>query len=68
MLLLPVVALAVGAPVAPGSQAREESTSLLWQAWLTAESNGDAMGALDKLTAFAKGGGESYMASPRAGW
>ena len=68
MLLLPVVTLGVGTPDASNPQARQESIGLLWQASLTAETNGDLTGAIDKLGAFAKNGGDPFMGRLRAGW
>ena len=68
LLLLPVVTLGVGVPDTPSHPSREEATGLLWQASITAEANGDAMGAMDNLGAFAKNGGDPFMGRLRAGW
>jgi len=68
LLLLPVVTLGVDVPDTPNRQAREESLGLLWQASITAEASGDAMGAMDKLGAFSKNGGDPFLGRLRAGW
>jgi len=68
LLLLPVVTLGVGVPDTPARSSREESTGLLWQASLTAETNGDVTGALDKLGAYMKNGGDPFLGWLRAGW
>ena len=68
LLLLPVVSLGVGVPDTPARANREESTGLLWQASLTAETNGDMTAALDKLSAYMKAGGDPFMGWLRAGW
>ena len=68
LLLLPVVTLGVGVPDTPNHPSRDESIGKLWQASLTAEANGDAMGAIDKLGTYAKNGGDTFMDRLRAGW
>lgn len=68
LLLLPVIAIAVAAPDAGERKSREEALGKLWQESVTAESNGDAPQAMEKLMAYAKGGGDSYLANLRAGW
>lgn len=68
LLLLPVVAMAVGAPNSSNHKSREETLSVLWQASVSAESSGDTAAAVEKLMAFAKGGGDPYLANLRAGW
>lgn len=67
LLILPVIAIAVAAPEG-GQKSREEAIGLLWQESVTAESGGDAAGAMEKLLAYGKGGGDSYLANLRAGW
>ena len=68
LLLLPVVTLGVGVPDTPNHPSRDESIGKLWQASLTAEANGDALGAMDKLGAYTKSGGDPFMGRLRAGW
>lgn len=67
LLLLPVIAIAVAAPDA-GRKTREEEIGRLWQESVTAENNGDSALAMEKLTAYARSGGDSYLSNLRAGW
>ena len=68
LLVLPVVALAVGVPEAGDHLTHEEKLGQLWQGSLTAEASGDAATAMGKLAAFAKNGGDPFMAQLRGGW
>lgn len=68
LLLIPVIALAVGVTDPSAPTAREEMTGQLWQASIRAEADGDASAAMEKVTACAKHGGDAYMANLRSGW
>ena len=68
LLLIPVIALAVGVTDPSAPTAREEMTGQLWQASIRAEADGDASAAMEKVTACAKHGGDAYMADLRGGW
>ena len=68
LLLLPVATLGVGVLDLPNRQVREEAIGRLWQASITAEANGDAIGASDKLNAYTTHGGDPFMGRLRAGW
>ncbi len=69
LLLLPVAALAVGAPPEPPDHPpRETALGKLWQAAVSSESGSDTGAALAKLNTFAKSGGDPYMADLHAGW
>lgn len=68
LLVLPVAALGVGVPEPANRPTREESIGVLWQASITAEASGDAAGAMQKLSAYAKSGGGPYLVNLRAGW
>lgn len=67
LLLLPIVAIAVAAPDS-AQKSREEEIGRLWQESVTAEGNGDTALAMEKLMAYAKNGGDTYLANLRAGW
>ncbi len=68
LLLLPVVAMALGAPEPSAPPPRETALGKLWQAAVSAESGSDAPAALAKLNAFSNSGGDPYMASLHSGW
>lgn len=69
LLLLPVAALAVGAPPEPTDHPpRETALGKMWQSAVSAESGSDTAAALTKLSVFAKSGGDPYMADLHAGW
>lgn len=64
-LLLPFITLAVAAPEKSERKSREESIGLLWQ---ESVNSGDTQLAMEKLSAFMKAGGDSYMANLRAAY
>lgn len=68
LLLLPLVAMAVGEPESTTRKIREETLGQLWQESATAETNGDSAAAIEKLNAFAKSGGDPFLVSLRSGW
>ncbi|MEI7910208.1 MAG: hypothetical protein WCK77_11265 [Verrucomicrobiota bacterium] len=68
LLLLPVIALAAGTADQAEHKSKEETLGTLWQASLSDEKNGETEAALAKAAAYAKNGGDAYLASMRAGW
>lgn len=68
LLLLPVIALAAGTSDQAAPKSKEEMLGGLWQASLQAESSGEAEAALAKAAAYAKAGGDGYLATMRAAW
>ena len=68
LLLLPLVAMAVGEPESTTRKNREETLGQLWQESATAETNGDTAAALEKLSAYSKSGGDPFLVSLRSGW
>ncbi len=64
-LLLPLIALAVAAPEGSERKSREETIGMLWQESVNSE---DDEAGLEKLTAFVKAGGDSYMGNLRAAY
>lgn len=68
LLLLPVIALATGTTDQSGRKSKEEMLGGLWQASLSAEKSGELEAALAKTAAYARSGGDGYLATMRAGW
>ena len=68
LLMLPVLALAAGTTDQVERKTKEEMLGTLWQASLSAEKSGDPEAALAKAAAYAKNGGDGYLATMRAGW
>ena len=68
LLLLPVIALAAGTADQAEHKSKEEMLGALWQASLSAEQSGEPDTALAKAAAYAKNGGDSYLATMRAAW
>lgn len=68
LLLLPVIALAAGTADQAERKSKEEMLGTLWQASLQAEKSGEPDAALAKAAAFARNGGDAYLATMRAAW
>ncbi len=68
LLLLPVIAFAAGTSDQATRKSKEEMLGELWQASLSAETNGDSDVALAKAAEYLKAGGDAYLATMRAAW